>query len=578
MLRTLAISDVILIDRLDLTFHSGLCVLTGETGAGKSILLGALGLALGMRAEARMVRHGAGRAIVTAAFEPHESHDQAAVNRVLEQNGLGPCDDGLILRRVLSADGRSRAFINDVPVSVGLLKSVGEILVEIHGQFESQSLLNPATHRALLDAFGGLDDKKAAVAGAYQAWEKTRLTRTQAEDAAAKAGRDEDYLRHSLGELAAIDPHADEEEKLARDRTLMMHGEKLLAAMENARSELMKGGGVEGALQSALRLLTRAAVMAEGRLDEAIAAFDAAAAAAADGMAQLERAAQASGLDPAGLEAVEERLFALRALGRKHGVAVDGLAELKESIELQLTAIDGGEDALIRLKAEEAAARQAYVTAAATLTRAREKAALRLEKAVAAELPPLKLEKARIRPRLDAIGEEHWGADGREKIIFEATTNPGQPFGPLNRIASGGELARFMLALKAVLAEADPVPTLVFDEVDSGIGGAAAAAVGSRLARLAAGAQVLVITHSPQVAALGDHHWQVAKVASGGEADKVLTTVDILDAAARTEEIARMLAGARITDEARAAAASLLGGKANKDEPATAGLLVGDRS
>ncbi len=263
MLRTLAISDVILIDRLDLTFHSGLCVLTGETGAGKSILLGALGLALGMRAEARMVRHGAGQAIVTAAFEPR---DPTAVNRVLEQNGLGPCDDGLIVRRVLSADGRSRAFINDTPVSIGMLKSVGEILVEIHGQFESQSLLNPATHRALLDAFGGLDGERALVAGAYKAWEKARLARLAAEDAAEKARRDEDYLRHAHHELAAIDPQPQEEEELARGRTLMMHGEKLLAAMEKARSELKKGAGVEGALQSALRLLTRVAVKAEGRI------------------------------------------------------------------------------------------------------------------------------------------------------------------------------------------------------------------------------------------------------------------------------------------------------------------------
>ncbi len=560
MLRTLSISDVVLIDRLDLTFHSGLCVLTGETGAGKSILLGALGLALGMRAEARMVRHGAERAIVTAVFEPH---DPAAVNRVLEQNGLGSCDDGLIVRRTLGADGRSRAFINDTPVSIGMLKSVGEILVEIHGQFESQSLLNPATHRALLDAFGDLDDERTAVAGAYRAWKNARLVRMEAEDAAEKARRDEDYLRHAYHELAAIDPRPQEEEELARGRTLMMHGEKLLEAMEKARSELKKGSGVEGALQSALRPLTRAAAKAEGRLDEAIAAFDAAAAAAAEGMAHLERAAQATDLDPAGLEAVEERLFALRALARKHNVAVDDLAELKKSIELQLAAIDGGEDALVRMKAEEAAARKAYVAAAGALTKAREKTGLRLEKAVAAELPPLKLEKAHIRPRLDAVSEEHWGAEGREKIVFEAATNPGQPFGPLNKIASGGELARFMLALKAVLAEADPVPTLVFDEVDSGIGGAAAAAVGSRLARLAAGVQVLVITHSPQVAALGRHHWQVAKVTksdSDGKAGKVLTTVDVLDAAARTEEIARMLAGSKITDEARAAAASLLDG------------------
>ncbi len=571
MLRTLAINDVVLIDRLELTFHSGLCVLTGETGAGKSILLGALGLALGMRAEARMVRHGAGQAIVSAAFEPQ---DAAAVNRVLEQNGLGHCDDGLILRRTLNADGRSRAFINDVRVSIGLLKSVGEILVEIHGQFESQSLLNPATHRALLDAFGGLDGERAFVAEAYRAWEKARLLRAEAEDTAEKAGRDEDYLRHASGELAAIDPQPREEEELARGRTLMMRGEKLLAAMEKARLELKKGagGGVEGALQSALRLLTRTAAKAEGRLDEAIAAFDAAATAAADGMAHLELAARATDLDPAGLETVEERLFALRALARKHGVAVDGLAALKKTMELQLAAIDGGEDALIRLKAEEAAARKAYVAAAGTLSGAREKAALRLEKSVAAELPPLKLEKARLRPRLDALGEEHWGEEGCERIIFEAVTNPGQPFGPLNRIASGGELARFMLALKVVLAQADPVPTLVFDEVDSGIGGAAAAAVGSRLARLATGAQVLVITHSPQVAALGEHHWQVAKVA---DSDQALTTVGVLDAAARTEEIARMLAGSKITDEARAAAASLLGGKADKDEPAAAGLLDG---
>ncbi len=556
MLRTLAINDVVLIDRLELTFRSGLCVLTGETGAGKSILLGALGLALGMRAEARMVRHGAGRAIVTAAFEPQ---DPAAVNRVLEQNGLGPCDDGLILRRTLNADGRSRAFVNDTPVSIGLLKSVGEILVEIHGQFESQSLLNPATHRALLDAFGGLDGERSLVAGAYKAWEKARLARLAAEDAAEKARRDEDYLRHASGELAAIDPQPREEEELARDRTLMMHGEKLLAAMEKARSELKKGGGggVEGALQSVLRLLSRTAAKAEGRLDEAIAAFDAAATATADGLAHLERAARATGLDPAGLEAVEERLFALRALGRKHGVAVDGLADVKKSIELQLAAIDGGEDVLIRLKAEETAARQAYAAVAAALTGAREKAALRLEKAVAVELPPLKLGKARIRPRLEALDEDKWGAEGREKIIFEALTNPGQPFGPLSRIASGGELARFMLALKVVLAAADPVPTLVFDEVDSGIGGAVAAAVGCRLARLAGGVQVLVITHSPQVAALGEHHWQVAKVAGS---DQALTTVDILDAAARTEEIARMLAGSKITDEARAAAASLLDG------------------
>jgi len=559
MLRTLSIRDVVLIDRLDLTFDSGLSVLTGETGAGKSILLDALGLALGARAEARLVRHGAKQASVTAAFE---LNGHAAVSDFLEENGL-TTDEGLILRRSLTADGRSRAFINDAPVSVALLKGLGEILVEIHGQFETQSLLNPSTHRTLLDAFGGLEGTAAKTAGAYHAWADAMRAREAAEAAALKARQDEDYLRHAFDELDQINPTRDEEEALSRSRALMMHGEKLIEALDKARSELTKGAGVEAALQSAIKRLTRVAEKADGRLDDAISALDRAAEAAADGKAYISQAAQATDLDPAGLEAVEERLFALRALSRKHNVSVDGLAALKDDFARQIAAIDDGGAALKRLAEAEAKARETFVVEAAALSAARAKAAKRLDKAVAGELPPLKLEKARIRTRLDALADDAWGPLGCERVFFEASTNPGQPFGPLNRIASGGELARFMLALKAVLAEADPISTIIFDEVDSGIGGAVAAAVGERLAGLAQGengAQVLVITHSPQVAARGQHHWQVAK--SGAEKDtaSVKTTVDVLDANARTEEIARMLAGATITDEARAAAVSLLGG------------------
>ncbi|HEX9702467.1 MAG TPA: DNA repair protein RecN [Rhodospirillales bacterium] len=551
MLTTLSIRDVVLIEQLDISFESGLAVLTGETGAGKSILLDALGLALGVRAEARLVRHGAEQAAVTAAFELSPDHP---VHALLKEQGLGD-DGGLVLRRVLGADGRSRAFVNDQPVSVQLLRELGEMLVEIHGQFESQRLLNVASHRGLLDAYGGLVARVTATGGAYAAWQDAGKTRRQAEDALAGARRDQDYLKHALDELQALAPVPGEESELAQRRSLMMHAEKLAEALNAAATDLRGDRSALSRLESARRHLERVADKAEGRLTETIAALLRAATETAEADALLEAAAADLEADPKALEAAEERLFALRALGRKHNVSVDGLAALAADIEGRLQSLDDSDRRLTQLREAETKARQAYVDAARGLSRDRAKAAARLDKAVARELKPLKLDKAKFSTEIETLAEDAWGPPGIDKVQFQVATNPGAPKGPLHKISSGGELARFMLALKAVLAEADPVPTLVFDEVDSGVGGAVAAAVGDRLATLARGCQVLVVTHSPQVAARGSHHWLVSKAdAKAG----VLTTVDVLTPEGRKEEIARMLAGAQVTDEARAAAGSLL--------------------
>lgn len=553
MLCHLSIRDVVLIERLDLTFQSGLGVLTGETGTGKSILLDALGLALGLRADSRLVRHGQDAAIVTAEFALADGHPARAL---LAEHGIDGAGEGLLLRRVLNADGRSRAFVNDQPVSVGLLKRLGDSLVEIVSQFESQRLLDVASHRGLLDAYGGHHDHLARVREARRAWRAAAEAVTAARARLDAARRDEEYLRHALAEIAGLDPKPGEEAVLADQRQLLMHAEKLIEAVNQAVAELSEGRGVETALLASLRHLERVAERASGRLDPAIDALERAMADVTEAAATLDKALAGLDLDPRALEAAEERLFALRALARKHRIDVDGLAARRDELAQQLAALDDGGTALARLERDETAARAAFVAAAEALTKARRTAARRLDKAVAVEIGPLRLGKATFTTRIEALPETDWGEDGCDRIAFEVATNPGMPPGPLHRIASGGELARFMLALKAVLAEADPVPTLVFDEVDSGIGGAVAAAVGERLARLAKSAQVLVVTHSPQVAARGDHHWRVTK----GEAKSgVVTTVEALDAAARREEIARMLAGAKITDEARAAAVSLLG-------------------
>jgi len=562
MLSNLSIRDVVLIGRLDLTFHGGLCVLTGETGAGKSILLDALGLATGMRAEARLVRHGAQQAAVTASFDLGDDH---AVARLLGDHGLELENGELLLRRLLTPDGRSRAFINDQPVSVSLLREVGSQLVEIHGQFDNQKLLNPGAHQGLLDAYGRYGGLRGEVAAAFVRWRQKADEKTRVEADIEAARQDEEYLRHAVDELLAADPQPGEESRLAEQRGLMMNAEELMSAMNEALSELGQAKGADEKLQKAARALGRVAEKAEGRLDGVISTLDRAINEAAEASNLLARVAADLNLDPQELDRAEERLFSLRALARKHAVQVDDLSALKERMEKQLAAIEDGGAELARLTREEAGAKSLYATKSANLTAARKAAAVNLDRAVSVELDALKLGRAEFVTDVSPSGEDGWNETGADRVAFLVVTNPGAPAGPLAKIASGGEMARFMLALKVVLAEADPVAAMVFDEVDAGVGGAVAAAVGERLAKLAATSQVLVVTHSPQVAARGVRHLRVSKAdgasENGGE-PQVSTMVDPLNDAERKEEIARMLAGSHVTEEARAAADSLLAGAA----------------
>jgi DNA repair protein RecN (Recombination protein N) len=556
MLASLSIRDIVLIERLDLSLAGGLSVLTGETGAGKSILLDALGLALGARAEGGLIRPGATAASVAAVFEPPAGHRALAL---IAEQGL-EAEAEVVLRRQIGADGRSRAFINDQPVSAALLRRVGDALVEIEGQFEQQGLKDPSTHRGWLDAYGGLSATAARTAQAWQAWRAKAEARATAAAEIERAAREEAFLRHSAEELRQLAPKPGEEAALAETRALLMNREQILEAMAAAHTELSGDSGAETRLTAAARRLGRIAEKAGAAVQPIVEALDRAGAEAAEAVRLLQAASDDLEADPGRLEQVDTRLFALRDAARKHGVEVEALPPLAQQMAERLAALDARGDVLARLTAEEAAARDAYVVAAETLGRERGKAAARLDKAVNAELPPLKLEKAKFRTRLDRLEESDWGETGLDRVAFEVTTNPGMPPGPLARIASGGELSRFMLALRVALAAADPVPTLVFDEVDSGIGGATAAAVGERLARLAERVQVLVVTHSPQVAARGRWHWRVEKAAARKGAAAVTTNVEALEEAGRREEIARMLSGATVTDEARAAADQLLAG------------------
>lgn len=564
MLTNLAIRNVVLIERLDLEFKRGLCVLTGETGAGKSILLDSLGLAMGARSEARLVRHGAAQASVTASFELPANH---AVLALLTEQGIEVEGGVLLLRRVLSKDGKSRAFINDQPVSVALQREIGDLLVEIHGQFDNQRLLNPSHHRTILDTFGAYRDHLQQVESTFLAWQSKAEERAQLEAEIETARRDEEFLRHAVTELDRLAPEPGEETKLAEKRALMMHGEQLISAMNDALDQLRMTNGADERLQKAARELGRVAEKAESRLDEVIGTLDRAINETADAINQLERVAQSLDLDPNELETAEERLFALRALARKHGVLVDDLSDLRTRMTQNLQAVEDGGSRLAVLRQEEAAAKSAYVRTASELRSERQSAAIRIDNAVSAELEALKLGKAQFVTDVSELPEDAWSIHGMDRISFLVATNPGAPAGPIHKIASGGEMARFMLALKVVLAESDLIATLVFDEVDAGVGGAVAAAVGERLARLAEGNQVLVVTHSPQVAARGFTHWRVSKseeaqrMGSDGMDDlRIATTVTPLDMGERKEEIARMLAGAQVTDEARAAATSLLSG------------------
>jgi DNA repair protein RecN (Recombination protein N) len=552
MLRTLSIRNVVLIERLDLGFGAGLGVLTGETGSGKSILLDALGLAIGVRADSDLVRQGAGQSAVTAEFE---LNDTKQINTLLDEHGIEGASN-LVLRRVVSADGRSRAFINDQPVSVALLKQIGELLVEVHGQLETHGLLDPATHRRFVDAYGGYDDLLASVSSGFKNWRAATAEYDKAKANVEKAKRDEEYLRHAVDELQAIDPKQGEEEGLAGKRSVLMNAEQLIETLKEAFQDLNEGEGVESGLRSALQKVEKVADKAGGQFDGAVAALERALLEATEGIAELERVSNLMELDPDELERLEERLFALRGLARKHNTDVEKLPALLAEMEEQLAVLTDGAGNLEKLAKKVETTKASYSVAAKKLSATRKKATDRLDKAVTSELPPLKLEAASFQTRLDPLEESEWNEFGVEYISFEVKTNPNTAAGPIHKVASGGELARIMLALKVVLADADAVPTIIFDEVDAGIGGAAAAAVGDRLARLAEDVQVLVVTHSPQVAARGNSHWQISKVANK---EGNITQVGELSGEVRTEEIARMLSGAKITEEARAAALSLLG-------------------
>lgn len=553
-LAQIAIRDVVLIDRLNLHFRSGLSVLTGETGAGKSILLDSLGLALGARGGAGLVRQGADQASVTAEFDVSPDHPALAI---LKDQGL-EAEERLVVRRTISADGRSRAWINDQPVGVGLLKQVGAELVEVHGQFDTQGLLNPATHRDVLDAFAGDVHGVARVAASWRAWRQVEEARAKAAAEADRARAEEDYLRHAAAELDELDPRVGEEAELAESRAMLMHREKLLEALNAASAELSGDRGAERALAGAARTLARVADKAGGRLDDALAALDRAAAEASEAAHALRALTADMDNEGGSLDKLEERLFALRAAARKHNVDVDGLAALRDDFARRLNLIEDQGDLLSRLAREAESAKRNYIDAATALSKIRRAAAARIDAAVAAELAPLKMERARFVTQVEAAIEADWGSGGMDRAAFLVATNPGSPPGQINKIASGGELARFMLALKVALSETNSVGTMVFDEVDTGIGGAVAAAVGDRLERLGRKVQVLVVTHSPQVAARGLNHLKVRKTVTG---DSAATSVIELTNDERREEIARMLSGAEITPEARAAAESLIAGR-----------------
>jgi DNA repair protein RecN (Recombination protein N) len=555
MLASLAIRDVVLIEKLDLSFDAGLAVLTGETGAGKSILLDSLGLALGQRAEAGLVRAGQAQASVAAAFLPNTDHP---CFEILREQGIS-AEDEVVLRRVVQADGKSRAFINDQPVSVALLKRLGATLVEVQGQHEQVGLADPATHAGLLDAFGALDAERSATASAWAAWRDATRRLAAAREAIASAQREEEWLRHAVGELTDLAPEEGEEDTLAAERQKLQQGERRAEAIAAALGELTprdrRAASPARALREAARALERLPPPNE-EAQPAIQALAAAQDALSEAETLLTRLMAETGPDPRRLEQVEERLFALRAAARKHTVPVTELAALLVNLRARLEALDAGAGEVAALEAAEAKARLAYLATGAKLTAARRKSATALEKALAEELPPLKLDRARLVIDISAREEAAWGADGQDRVAFLVATNPGQTPGALAKIASGGELSRLMLALKVVLARGSPVPTLIFDEVDSGIGGATAAAVGERLARVADRVQVLVVTHSPQVAARGARHFRVAKQVKGQRAE---TRVELLGQAERHEELARMLAGETVTEAARAAAKSLLG-------------------
>ncbi|NOZ42687.1 MAG: DNA repair protein RecN [Alphaproteobacteria bacterium] len=552
MLNSLTINNIVLIDRLHIEFEDGLCVLSGETGAGKSILMDSLGLALGQRSGRDLVRHGCAQAGVTADFYLPTGHN---IWSVFDQHGLDHDGGQIILRRLLNRDGRNRAYINDQPVSIALLREIGGMLVEIHGQHDDRGLLNPAGHRKLLDNYGRHQALLGKLRQTYGKLTALCAQLEQEQERLLQARADEDYVRHNLRELEQLAPEGDEEQQLAEARSRMMQGEAMSAGLKDILASLLDKNGIDTTLRSVIRRLSRMALPDKTVLDPVADSLDRAANETAEAILLLEETLRTLEFTPEELENTEERLFALRAAARKHHCPVDDLPVIMADFTRKCRELDNGDDAVHHLQDEVRIARGKFHQAVAALSAARNKAARQLDRLVNAELPPLRMEKADFITELTPLAPSDWSERGGERIEFRISTLPGAPFGGLIKVASGGELSRFILALKVVLAQRTTVPTLVFDEIDQGVGGAVADAVGARLKRLSAEAQILVITHSPQVAARAAHHWLIEKTDKNGT---VVTTIISLGHSDRREEIARMLAGAEITAEARAAAQSLL--------------------
>lgn len=552
MLKSLSIRNVVLIDKLDLDFQNGFSVLSGETGAGKSILLDSVGLLLGKRAEVGMIRSGCDKLSVCGSFEIADKKGELAA--LCAEYDLD-FEHEIIIKRTLNQDGKGKIFFNDQPITQKLLKEIGSYLVEIHGQFDNQGLLNPATHLSVLDNYGAYPEKITAMKTAFAAYKKAKDNRVNAEAKIAQSKADEDSLRHWVDEFQKMQPRENEQEELEEKRRQMMNAEKILENLDAAYKALNQGG-VQSALRQAQAAISRVNVLLNGKFDNIYSLLDTALVNADEAGEEIEAASNEVSLNQNELDAVEERLFALKALARKHNTTIEELPLVWQQMEGNLRNLELGEDDIENLRKLEEAAYKDYVKKATEVSQARLAAALRLDGKIQAELPDLKMEKARFMTQISTKPENQWNENGRDDVCFMVSTNPNTPYGSISKIASGGELARFMLALKVNLAQTSQVETMIFDEVDTGIGGATAQAVGEKLAKLGEQVQVLVVTHSPQVAAQSKYHYKVEKTT----VDNVTTTsLRELSAAEKTEEVARMLSGEHITDEARAAAKVLIG-------------------
>ena len=552
MLKSLSIRNVVLIDKLDLDFQNGFSVLSGETGAGKSIVLDSVGLLLGKRAEVGMIRSGCDKLSVCGSFEIADKKGELAA--LCAEYDLD-FDHEIIIKRTLNQDGKGKIFFNDQPITQKLLKEIGAYLVEIHGQFDNQGLLNPATHLSVLDNYGAYPEKISAMKAAFAVYKKAKDERVNAEEKIAKAKEDEENLRHWVDEFQKMQPRENEQEELEEKRRQMMNAEKILENLD-AAYKAMSQGGVQSALRQAQAAVARVNNLLNGKFDNIYTLLDTALVNADEASEEIEKASNEVSLNQNELDAVEERLFALKALARKHNVTVEELPQVWRQMEDSLQTMERGEENIENLRKLEETAYKDYVKKATEVSQSRLAAALRLDGKIQAELPDLKMEKARFMTQISTKPESQWNENGRDEVCFMVSTNPNTPYGSISKIASGGELARFMLALKVNLAQSSQVETMIFDEVDTGIGGATAQAVGEKLAKLGEQVQVLVVTHSPQVAAQSTYHYKVEKKT----VDNITTTsLRELSAAEKTEEVARMLSGEHITDEARAAAKVLIG-------------------